>query len=49
MGVLVSRKVERVALSNAASIACLLLTTDCAISEIKEKADKSSQMSPDMM
>jgi len=39
MGVLVPTKVERVALTNAASVASLLLTTDCAISEIKEKDD----------
>lgn len=37
MGVLVPTKVERVALTNAASVASLLLTTDCAIVEIKEK------------
>ena len=37
MGIIVPKLVERVALSNAASISCLLLTTDCAISEIKEK------------
>ncbi len=37
MGVLVPTKVERVALQNAASVASLLLTTDCVISEIKEK------------
>jgi chaperonin GroEL len=36
MGVLVPRKVERVALQNAGSIASLLLTTDAAVSEIKE-------------
>jgi chaperonin GroEL len=36
-GVIVPTKVERVALQNAASIASLLLTTDCAITEIKEK------------
>ena len=40
MGVLVPTKVERVALQNAASVASLLLTTDCVISEIKEKDDK---------
>ncbi len=40
MGVLVPTKVERVALQNAASVASLLLTTDCAISEIKEKEKK---------
>ena len=37
MGVIVPRKVERVALQNAASIASLLLTTDAIISEIKEE------------
>jgi chaperonin GroEL len=36
-GVIVPTKVERVALQNAASIAGLLLTTDAAIVEIKEK------------
>ncbi len=36
MGVLVPAKVERVALQNAGSVASLLLTTDCVISEIKE-------------
>jgi chaperonin GroEL len=36
MGVLVPKKVERVALQNAASIASLLLTTDAIVSEIKE-------------
>jgi len=40
MGVLVPTKVERVALQNAASVASLLLTTDCLISEIKEKEKK---------
>jgi chaperonin GroEL len=40
-GVIVPTKVERVALQNAASIAALLLTTDCAITEIKEKKSKS--------
>ena len=40
MGVIVPTKVERIALQNAASIASLLLTTEAAIVEIKEK-DKS--------
>lgn len=35
-GVIVPTKVERVALQNAASISGLLLTTDCAITEIKQ-------------
>ncbi|HED53904.1 MAG TPA: chaperonin GroEL [Phycisphaerales bacterium] len=37
MGVIVPTKVERTALQNAASIAGLLLTTDAAIVELKEK------------
>jgi chaperonin GroEL len=40
MGVIVPTKVERVALQNAASIAGLLLTTDAAVVEIKEKKSK---------
>ena len=40
MGVIVPTKVERIALQNAASIAGLLLTTEAAIVDIKEK-DKS--------
>jgi len=41
MGVIVPTKVERVALQNAASIAGLLLTTDAAIVDIKEKKSKA--------
>ncbi len=37
MGVIVPTKVERIALQNAASISGLLLTTEAAIVEIKEK------------
>ena len=37
MGVIVPTKVERVALQNAASIAGLLLTTDAAVVELKDK------------
>jgi chaperonin GroEL len=37
MGVIVPTKVERVALQNAASIASLMLTTEAAIVEIREK------------
>ncbi|MFO0972650.1 MAG: chaperonin GroEL [Phycisphaerae bacterium] len=37
MGVLVPTKVERIALQNAASIAALLLTTDCVVSDVKEE------------
>ncbi|MBK8268895.1 MAG: chaperonin GroEL [Planctomycetes bacterium] len=39
MGVIVPAKVERVALQNAASVAALLLTTDAAVAEIKEKKE----------
>ncbi|MFQ5429906.1 MAG: chaperonin GroEL [Phycisphaerae bacterium] len=38
-GIIVPAKVERIALQNAASIASLLLTTDAAVSEIKEKKE----------
>jgi chaperonin GroEL len=41
MGVIVPTKVERVALQNAASIAGLLLTTDAAIVDVKEKKAKA--------
>jgi chaperonin GroEL len=37
MGVIVPTKVERIALQNAASVAGLLLTTEAAIVELKEK------------
>ena len=40
-GVIVPTKVERIALQNAASISGLLLTTDAAIVEIKEKKEKA--------
>jgi chaperonin GroEL len=39
-GVIVPTKVERTALTNAASIASLLLTTDAIISELPKKEDK---------
>ncbi|MCL2641041.1 MAG: chaperonin GroEL, partial [Phycisphaerales bacterium] len=42
MGVIVPTKVERTALSNASSIASLLLTTDAVISELPKKDDKKS-------
>ena len=41
-GVIVPTKVERVALENAASISGLLLTTDCAITEIKAKNESKA-------
>ena len=40
-GVIVPTKVERVAIQNAASISGLLLTTDCAITDIKETKSKT--------
>lgn len=48
MGILVPTKVERVALLNAASVASLLLTTDCAISDIKEKDEGGPPMAGGM-
>ena len=42
MGVIVPTKVERTALTNAASIASLLLTTDAIISEIPKKEEKKA-------
>jgi chaperonin GroEL len=40
MGVLDPTKVTRIALQNAASIASLMLTTDCMVTDLPE--DKSS-------
>ena len=42
LGVIVPTKVERTALTNAASIASLLLTTDAVISDLPKKDDKKS-------
>ena len=39
-GIIVPTKVERVALQNAASVAGLLLTTDCMISTVREKQEQ---------
>jgi chaperonin GroEL len=47
-GVIVPTKVERIALQNAASISGLLLTTDCAITDIKEKKSASPAGMDDM-
>ena len=47
MGVLDPRKVTRAALQNAASIASLILTTDCMIAQIPEKKP-ASPMAEDM-
>ena len=43
MGVLDPRKVTRAALQNAASIASLILTTDCMIAQEQEEA-KAGEM-----
>ncbi len=43
-GVIVPTKVERTALSNAASIAALLLTTDAIIAELPKKEEKKGGM-----
>jgi chaperonin GroEL len=45
MGVLDPRKVTRTALQNAASIASLILTTDCMIAQAAEKAE-TQEMNP---
>ncbi len=47
VGVIDPKKVTRIALQNAASVASLLLTTECAICE-KPKADAPMMPSPDM-
>ena len=45
-GIIDPLKVERIALQNAVSVASLLLTTEAAVSEIKE--DKAPAAMPDM-
>jgi chaperonin GroEL len=47
-GIVVPTKVERTALQNAASVAALLLTTDCMISTIPETAPAPQQGGPFM-
>ena len=47
-GVVDPTKVTRSALQNAASIAGLLLTTECMITEIPEGGGRSHAMSPQM-
>jgi chaperonin GroEL len=46
MGVLDPTKVTRIALQNAASVASLMLTTDCMVSDLPE--DKKGGGAPDM-
>lgn len=47
-GVIDPTKVGRVALENAASIAGMLLTTECVLSEIKEESPAGGGMNPGM-
>lgn len=47
-GVIDPTKVSRVALENAASVAGMILTTECALVEIKEKEAPHSHGAPDM-
>lgn len=47
-GIIDPAKVTRSALQNAASIASLLLTTECAITDVPEKAAGPAMPSPDM-
>ncbi len=48
-GVIDPTKVTRVALENAASIAGMLLTTECVLSDIKEEKDNEPPMGPQGM
>jgi chaperonin GroEL len=47
-GVIDPTKVTRVALENAASIAGMILTTECVISDIKEETPAAPMMNPGM-
>jgi chaperonin GroEL len=47
-GVIDPTKVTRSALQNAASIAALMLTTECLVTDIPEKKDKPAGGAPDM-
>jgi chaperonin GroEL len=47
-GIIDPTKVTRLALENAASIASLLLTTECVIGVKKEEKDSAPQMPPQM-
>jgi chaperonin GroEL len=47
-GVIDPTKVSRVALENAASVASMILTTECALVDIKEKEAPHSHGAPDM-
>ena len=45
-GIIDPKKVTRVALENAASVAGMILTTECALIDIKEEAPASAGMPP---
>jgi len=45
-GIIDPKKVTRVALENAASVAGMILTTECALIDIKEDAPASAGMPP---
>ena len=45
-GIIDPTKVTRTALQNASSIAALLLTTECMITEIPEKKEAAPMMPP---
>ena len=47
-GIIDPTKVTRLALENAASIASLLLTTECVVGVKKEEKDSAPQMPPQM-
>ncbi|MCK6650693.1 MAG: chaperonin GroEL, partial [Bacteroidia bacterium] len=47
-GVIDPTKVSRVALENAASIAAMLLTTECVLADIKEEAPAMPMGAPGM-
>jgi chaperonin GroEL len=51
MGVIDPTKVTKTALVNAASVAGLILTTDCSISDVPQKGESAQQMGgmPGMM
>ena len=45
-GIIDPKKVTRVALENAASVAGMILTTECALIDIKEEAPAGAGMPP---
>lgn len=47
MGVIDPAKVTRLALQNAASIAALILTTDCLIVSVPKRANEEAAMHPE--